>query len=106
MPLKMTNEVSVMDIVAIGGLLVGGLAVFFGVNAEVQTHTVQIAENTRAIVRVETRVEREQRMVLDALEAQAQETRSYRTEAQSGLQRIEDKLDKVIERELDEKNDH
>jgi hypothetical protein len=100
MPLKMTNEVSVMDVVAIGGLLLGGATVFFGMGADVQTHSVQIAENTRAISRVEHKAEEDNNKVIEMLKAQSIEVRIIRQEAESGRMRIEDKLDRLVEREL------
>jgi len=100
MPLKFTNEVSWMDIFAIGSLLVGGVAVFFGIAGDVQTHTVQIAENTRAISRVEHKATEDNNKVVDMLKQQTVEMRIIRQESESGRIRIEDKLDKIIEREL------
>lgn len=100
MPMKFTNEISVMDIFAIGGLVVGGAAVFFGIAGDVQTHTVQIAENTRAISRVEHKATEENNKVLDLLKQQAVEVRIIRQEAEAGRMRIEDKLDRLVEREL------
>lgn len=101
MAIKFTNEVSVMDIFAIGGLMLGGAAVFFGIAGDVQTHTVQIAENTRAISRVEHKATEDNNKVLDMLRQQTVEMRVIRQESEAGRMRIEDKLDKIIERELD-----
>jgi len=89
-----------MDIFAIGSLILGGAAVFFGIAGDVQTHTVQIAENTRAISRVEHKATEENNKVLDLLKQQAVEVRIIRQEAEAGRMRIEDKLDRLVEREL------
>lgn len=101
MALKMTNEVSVMDIVAIGGLLIGGAAVFFGIAGDVKTHTIQIAENGRAISRVENHMADENNKILNMLKDQAIQVREIRLESEAGRLRIEEKLDKIIDRELD-----
>ena len=100
MPLKMTKEVSLMDVIAIGGLLLGGVGVFFGIAGDVQTHTVQIAENTKAISRVEHKAAEDNGKVIDMLKQQTVEMRVIRQESESGRIRIEDKLDKIIDREL------
>ena len=101
MALKMTNEVSVMDIVAIGGLLMGGAAVFFGIAGDVKTQGVQIAENSRSISRVEHHMAEENNKILNMLKDQAVQVREIRLESEAGRLRIEEKLDKIIDRELD-----
>jgi hypothetical protein len=98
--LKMTNEVSVMDIVAIGGLLVGGAAVFFGIAGDVKTQGVQIAENARSISRVEHHMAEENNKILTMLKEQSVQVREIRMESEAGRLRIEEKLDKIIDREL------
>ena len=100
MPLKFTNEISFMDVIAIGGLLLGGVGVFFGIAGEVQTHGVQIAENSRAISRVEHKAAEDNNKVVDMLKQQTIEMRVIRQESEAGRIRIEDKLDKIIDREL------
>ena len=101
MPLKFTNEVSWMDVFAIGGLLLGGAGVFFGIAGDVKTHDVQIAENTKSISRVERHMAEENSKILNMLKDQAIQVREIRLESEAGRLRIEDKLDKIIDRELD-----
>lgn len=100
MALKMTNEVSWMDIFAIGGLLLGGAGVFFGIAGDVKTHGVQIAENTKTISRVEHKMDVENVKIVDLIKQQTVEMRVIRAESEAGRVRIEDKLDKIIDREL------
>ncbi len=101
MPLKMTNEVSWMDVFAIGGLMIGGAAVFFGIAGDVKTQGVQIADNARSISRVEHKVDQENGKIVDLIEKQTIEMRVIRQESEAGRIRIEDKLDKIIDRELE-----
>lgn len=101
MPLKFTNEVSWMDVFAIGGLLLGGAGVFFGVAGDIRTHDVQIAENTKAISRVERHMGEENSKILDLLKQQSIQVREIRMESEAGRLRIEQKLDKIVDRELD-----
>ena len=100
MPLKMTNEVSWMDVFAIGGLMLGGAAVFFGIAGDVKTHGVQIADNARSISRVEHKMDEENTKIVDLIKQQTIEMRVIRQESEAGRIRIEDKLDKIIDREL------
>lgn len=89
-----------MDVFAIGGLMIGGAAVFFGVAGDVKTQGVQIADNTRSINRVEHKVDQENGKIIDLIEKQTIEMRVIRQEGEAGRIRIEDKLDKIIDREL------
>ena len=89
-----------MDIVAIGGLLVGGAAVFFGIAGDVKTQGVQIAENARSISRVEHHMAEENNKILTMLKEQSVQVREIRMESEAGRLRIEEKLDKIIDREL------
>lgn len=87
------NRVSWMDIVAIV-LAVGAiLKSYYGVGANVDQNTARIDTNVKAIERVERDVRDTESKVLTELK----ETRS---EAAERSRRIEDKLDRLIEREL------
>lgn len=101
MPLKMTNEISVMDIVAIGGLMLGGAAVIFGYGTEIAENAIAIEGAQHDIARVENKLDTENSKIMDALKLQTVEMRIIRQESEAGRMRIEDKLDKIIERELD-----
>ena len=103
MALKMTNEVSRMDVFAIGGLVLGGAGVFFGLGADVQMQGVQIVANTESIHRVERQAQGNNDRVLDLLKQQTVEMKEIRAESEAGRIRIENKLDKIIDRALDGK---
>ncbi len=90
-----------MDVFAIGGLMIGGAAVFFGIAGDVKTQGVQIADNARSISRVEHKVDQENGKIVDLIEKQTIEMRVIRQESEAGRIRIEDKLDKIIDRELE-----
>ncbi len=100
MPLKMTNEVSWMDVFAIGGLLLGGAAVFFSYGTDIAANSVAVQGVQQDIVRVERKVDEENGKIVDLIEKQTIEMRVIRQESEAGRIRIEDKLDKIIDREL------
>jgi len=100
MPLQVDNRVSLMDIFSI---LIGvGVAasVFFGVAGDVSTNNVQIAFNKEAIHRVEVAAKESDNQIVDLLEKQNWQINEIKDDSAKGRKRIEDKLDKIIEREL------
>lgn len=100
MPLKMTNEVSLMDIIAIGGLLLGGAAVFFNYGTDIAQNKLAIHGVENDIARVERKVDTENGKVIDMLRLQTIEMREIRQESEAGRIRIETKIDRMLEREL------
>ena len=100
MPLQVDNRVSLMDIFSI---LIGvGVAasVFFGVAGDVSTNNLQIASNKEAIHRVEVAAKESDNQIVDLLEKQNWQINEIKDDSAKGRKRIEDKLDKIIEREL------
>lgn len=97
---QFTNEVSLVDVIAIGGLLLGGAGVVFNYGADIQTHTTQIASIKTEIVRIEKRSEAADAEVIGQLKENRQEMKDYRLEAKEANREVNQKLDKLIEREL------
>lgn len=99
MGIQLDNRVSWVDIVAIAGMLLTGSLVFFDVKEDVALNAQKIttveAELTEEIERVEKEADKDREEILEAVN----ETRK---ESAAGRQRIEDKLDRLIERKLDE----
>ena len=103
MPLKMTNEVSIMDVVAIGGSLLVGAGVFFGYGVDIGENTVAIQHIKGDLVKIEKQNDDGEKKILDLLNKQGDAITDIRKEAATGRLRIEDKLDKLIDRELDKR---
>lgn len=97
--MQLDNRVSWVDIVAIAGMLLTGSLVFFDVKEDVALNSQKITsvetELTEEIKRVEMEADKDREEILEAVN----ETRK---ESAAGRQRIEDKLDRLIERKLDE----
>ena len=100
MPLKMTNEVSWMDVFAIGSMVVGGTAFIFSYGTNIAENTLAVQSAQNDIARVERKVDQENGKIIDLIEKQTVEMRVIRQESEAGRIRIEDKLDKIIDREL------
>lgn len=100
MPLKVTNEVSIMDVVAIGGLLIGGAAVFFGYGVDISTNATQITQIKDDVIKIERRAELSEGKILDQLKQQGETMKDIQKESADSRLRIEDKLDRLIERQL------
>ena len=99
-PLKVTNEVSIMDVVAIGGLLIGGAAVFFGYGVDISTNATQITQIKDDVIKIERRAELSEGKILDQLKQQGETMKDIQKESADSRLRIEDKLDRLIERQL------
>lgn len=100
MPLKMTNEVSVMDIIAIGGLLLGGAAVFFGYGVDINENAQGIAHLRNDVARVERQAGEADLRVVKQLDDLKTGMEKIRTESASERKDIIQKLDKLIDRQL------
>lgn len=93
MPLKMTNEVSIMDVVAIGGLLLGGAGIFFGYGANIQENTTEINHLQSDVSRIERSAEKSEQKILTQLG-------EIKQDAAKDRQDIKTKLDRLIERQI------
>jgi len=103
MALKMTNEVSLVDLFAIGGLLAGALAFFFGYGVTIQENHTSISHIKSDMVRLERVGEARDTEILEQLKEQRDDLKEIRTESMAGRKDIIGKLDKLIDRELDAK---
>lgn len=100
MPLKMTNEVSLMDVITIGGLILGGAAVFFGYGVEINENSQGIAHLRSDVARVERQADEADQRVIKQLDELKSGMNAIRTESASERKDIMRKLDTIIEREI------
>ena len=103
MALKMTNEVSLVDLFAIGGLLAGALAFFFGYGVTIQENNTSISHIKSDMVRLERVGEVRDTEILEQLKEQRDDLKDLRKEGMEGRKDVLDKLDKLITRDLDGK---
>lgn len=96
--MEFDNKISWMDIVAIIAALMTGALVFFDVKQDVTLNTASIKEVKANLLseiqRVDSNAERDRNEILQAINM-------VRSDASEGRRRIEDKLDRLIERKLD-----
>lgn len=104
MPLEFDNRISWMDVIAITGIAATAIGVVFGVQSEVESNSKEIVqvkqEMRREFVRVTEEAHKDRDEILDRLKETQKSMDTIRIESASGRRRIEDKLDKLIEREL------
>ena len=106
MAFNFDNRISWADVVAIlTGL--GVLAtVVFGVQTDVELNTKEIQTTkeafAREIKRVDDSANKDRHEILQRLDETKTSMEVIRTESASGRQRIEDKIDRLIERELNQ----
>ena len=89
-----------IGVTVLWGAYVLGVAIA-GVEGEVGALGVQVKVNTESIERVERQVAEDQQAIIKRLEDNKQEVRAVRVESAEGRQRIEQKLDRLIEREIE-----
>ena len=104
MAFQFDNRVSWMDVIAIAGAGMTALTVIFGVQSDVEMNSARITEVDR---RLETEVKRlsgdlesQNRTIIREIEGIESEIKEIRSESAVGRQRIEEKLDRLIERQL------
>jgi len=94
------NRVSWMDLVALTGAGIALFNAYYGVGQQVTQNANDIARNYDAIVRIEEQaIEGDQRVSADLQELKVT-VDSIREESAEGRLRIENKIDKLIDREL------
>ena len=98
--MQFTNEVSLMDVVAIGGLLAGGAAVFFGYGADISTNSTRIVGLQKDVIRIERQSDESDKEILVQLKENRVEMKEYRQESREANHLVNAKLDRLIEREL------
>lgn len=98
-----TRDISIMDIATLAVVGASGMAVFYGALGDQQALEVRVADGEEERVeiredlrRLDDRAEKDRKEILDAI----QDNRLEFTEA---LRRNEDKLDRLIERKLDDR---
>lgn len=101
MPLQVDNRVSWMDIVAIIGAACSALWVVFGVTADVGDNADAIKLVQGEVVRLEVKVDKQDDETLQAVKDLRGELKEYREEARENNKEVVQKLDRLIERELD-----
>ena len=101
MPIQVDSKISVMDIFAITVAALSGVWVVFGVQGGVDHNTQEIVHIKDDIKRLDKNIEREIERVGDAIDAVHENVERTRTESAESRLRIERKLDKLIEREID-----
>jgi hypothetical protein len=100
MPLNFDSKVSVMDIFAIAIGLGTALTVFFGVSTDVSNNSVQIRHNKDNLARIERKADQGDQAILSQLREQKISIKEIRIESAQGREKIIQKLDKLIDREL------
>lgn len=99
MGIQVDNRVSWLDIVAIAGMILTGSLVFFDVKEDVALNAQKIdiveAELSEEIHRVENEADNDRKEILETVKDNGRESAL-------GIRRVEDKLDRLIERKLDE----
>ena len=88
-----SKTVSVGHIVTTVAVAIAGFWYFAGLEKRIDTTAIEVAHQKEAIVRVEIRQERDQTELTRKLT-------EIRTEQKQDNRRIEEKLDKLIDREL------
>lgn len=106
MAINFDNRVSWMDIVAIVAAGLTALTVFFGVSADVGDNRAQIEHIQTDVRRIEVAGAQRDNEVLDQLKENRADMKEIRHESAAGRKNIIDKLDRLIERQLDNGNAH
>ena len=106
MPLNFDNRVSWMDIIAITAALLTGMTVFFGVSEDVATNSSQISVIQTDLRRIEVSSTRRDDKILQQLKENKVDMKEIRKESSEGRQDILNKLDRLIEREINHNNGH
>ena len=104
MAIQFDNRISWMDVIAIAGIGATAIGVVFGVQSDVEFNAKEIVEvkteMRREFERVQDDANKDRDEILDRLEATAETMETIRVESASGRKSIEEKIDRLIEREL------
>lgn len=96
--MQLDNRISWVDIVAIAGMVLTGALVFFDVKEDVSLNAQKIedvaTDLAEDIERIESESDQDREEILEAVH-------QIRDESAAGQRRLEDKLDRLIERELE-----
>lgn len=90
----------VLDVCTLSGLAGSALWVIFGVGASVDKNTVEIDHNRQAIERVEADRKVKDEEIVGLIKEVKTEQKAAREEDRRSQEKINDKLDRLIEREL------
>ena len=100
MALQFDNRVSWMDIVAIAGGIATAGAVFFGMGGKIDANKTEIEYIKINVKRIEADADRRSQKILVQLKEQRDELKAYREESKEDNRQVVQKLDRLIEREL------
>jgi hypothetical protein len=97
---------SIGDIVAILTAVVIGSSVFFGLEGKVNKNSADIVESKtefrRELRRVDDNANEDRREILERLDETKRSMETIRVESSEGRLKIEHKIDRLIERELNQ----
>lgn len=100
MPVKFNGEVSFMDLVSIAIALSAALGAYYALGGGISANAKDIEYNAENIARLERVGEQHEIKMIRLLEEQKLELKDYRQESRDGRQQVVEKLDRLIEREL------
>lgn len=110
MPIQLDNRISYVDIFVIAGVVMAGVVFVASYGVEINANTAGIKSNTTEIrhvaddvTRIEADGQSRDEKILQTLEKNREEYKEEAVKSEEARIRIEDKLDKLIERELDGK---
>jgi len=100
MPVKLDTTVTVIDMVAISGVIISGAFFVFGYGGEIETNSQAIAYVQTDLQRIEAKSDKADDSVLEQLKINHEGMEKIGDKSEKGRQRIEDKIDRLIERAL------
>ena len=105
MPLrfKFDNEISVMDMFAICVALLGCGASYWALDSSIDLNARDITHVKEDVARIESDSEKALQAIIVQIKDQRSELKEFGQEAIKGQRRLEDKLDRFIERDLDKR---
>jgi Tfp pilus assembly protein PilN len=98
--IQFDNRVSWMDIASLLGAAALAMTIFFGVKEDVKIQQIEIDHLRSNISRVEVQAQDANRQILEKLREQNVVIKDIRTESAEGRDKIMEKLDRLIEREV------
>ena len=103
MPVKIDTTVTVMDMVAISGVVISGAFFIFSYGGSIDANSQEIEHNADSIARIERQGERHEQKMVKLIEKNTVAVDKARIEAKENYKDVAKKLDKIIDRALDGK---
>jgi len=100
MALRFDNSLSWMDIVAIAGSAITAIFVIFNAGERITMNELEIKHIKQSVQRVEVRASEDNDKIIQQLRDQNSVIKEIKTESAEGRHRIEQKLDRLIDRFL------